>query len=334
VGPLITLPWTASRNATREVRLLAGDWPTGVYTVRFSAPDDRVGFAPFVMRPARLGSSRSAVVVPTNTWQAYNFYDADGDGFGDTWYAGGNPPVVLTRPFRDRGVPPRFHRYDAPFLRWLSVTDKTPDFLTDDDLEAIGSGDELRGLYDFVAFPGHTEYETAHVYDVITRFRDLGGRLMFLSANAFFWKTVRTGNQIQRVKLWRNLGRPEAALLGAQYRANDNGTHQGAYRVENAQAVPWLFEGTGLENGSTFGEAVGGYGIEVDARTKASPPGTILVASIPDIFGPGITAEMTYYETSSGARVFNAGTLDFSGSALTLPVRRMLENLWDRMTEK
>jgi len=334
VGPLITLPWTASRQKPREVRLLAGDWPSGVYTVRVNSLDGRTGFAPFVMRPARLGTSRSAVVVPTNTWQAYNFYDADGDGFGDTWYAGGNPPVVLTRPYRDRGVPPRFHRYDAPFLRWLSVSGKTPDFITDDDLEAIGSGDELRGLYDFVAFPGHTEYETAHVYDVVTRYRDLGGRLMFLSANAFFWKAVRSRNAIHRVKLWRTLGRPEAALLGAQYRANDNGTHQGPYRVENAQAVPWLFDGTDLENGSTFGEAVGGYGIEVDARTKQSPPGTILVASIPNIFGPGITAEMTYYETSSGARVFNAGTLDFSGSALTEPVSQMLENLWDRMTEK
>jgi len=334
VGPLITLPWTASRQTPREVRLQAGEWPTGVYTVRFTAMDGRMGFAPFVMRPAQLGTARTAVVVPTNTWQAYNFYDADGDGFGDTWYAGGNPPVVLTRPYRDRGVPPRFHRYDAPFLRWLSVSRKTPDFLTDDDLEAIGSGDELRSLYDFVAFPGHTEYETAHVYDVITRFRDLGGRLMFLSANAFFWKVVRTPDQIHRVKLWRSLGRPEAALLGAQYRANDNGTHQGPYRVENAQAVPWLFEGTGLENGSTFGEPVGGYGIEIDARTKSSPPGTILVADIPDIFGPGITAEMTYYETPAGARVFNAGTLDFAGSALTYPVTRMLANLWDRMTEK
>ena len=331
VGRLVTLPWRAYRNAPQEVRLRAGDWPTGVYTVRLTAKDGRVGFAPFVLRPQSLGASRQAVVVPTNTWQAYNFYDADGDGFGDTWYAGGNSPVILTRPYRERGVPPRFHRYDAPFLRWLGVTGKTPDFLTDDDLESIKSGDELRRLYDFVAFPGHTEYETTHVYDVVSRFRDLGGRMIFLSANAFFWKVKRTPNELHRIKQWRHLGRPEAALLGAQYQANDDGTHQGVYQVVNAPAVPWLFEGTGLENGSTIGDAVGGYGIEVDARTRASPPGTILVAVIPNIFGPGINAEMTYYETPAGARVFNAGTLDFSGSVLTAPVSRMLENLWARM---
>jgi hypothetical protein len=334
VGELVTLPWRASRNAPRQVRLLAGDWPTGVYAVRLTAKDGRMGFAPFVLRPKTLGTSKHAVVVPTNTWQAYNFYDADGDGFGDTWYAGGNPPVVLTRPYRDRGVPPRFHRYDAPFLRWLSTTEKNPEFITDDDLETIESGDELRRLYDFIAFPGHTEYETTHVYNIVRRFRDLGGRMMFLSANSFFWRVDRTPNQLHRVKLWRALGRPEASLLGAQYRANDNGTHQGVYQVVGAQALPWLFDGTGLENGSTIGDAVGGYGIEVDARTSASPPGTTVVAVIPDIFGPGINAEMTYYETAAGARVFNAGTLDFAGSVLTYPVSRLLENLWDRMTSR
>ncbi len=328
VGKLVTLPWSAYRSAPQRLRLQAGDWPTGVYTVRLTSKDGRDGFAPFVLRPKTLGQTRQAVIVPTNTWQAYNFYDADGDGFGDTWYAGGNPPVVLDRPYRDNGVPPRFHRYDAPFLRWLSITGKTPDFLSDDDLAGFSSGDELRRLYDFVAFPGHTEYETSHVYDVVQRFRDLGGRMMFLSANAFFWKVTRHGEEIHRVKKWRNLGRPESALLGAQYRANDNGESRAPYVVAGADAVPWLFEGTGLVNGATFGN----YGIEVDARTRFSPPGTVLVAVIPNVFGPGINAEMTYYETPAGARVFNAGTLDFAGSVLTPPVTRMIDNLWARMT--
>jgi len=72
--------------------------------------------------------------------------------------------------------------------------------------------------------------------------------------------------------------------------------------------------------------------MKIDATTRSSPSGTIVVAVIPNIFGPGINAEMTYYETPAGARVFNAGTLDFAGSVLTAPVTRMLENLWSRMT--
>ena len=53
-------------------------------------------------------------------------YDRDGDGWGDTWYAGGNPPVELDRPYRDRGVPPRFKAYDRAILRWLLRTGSSP----------------------------------------------------------------------------------------------------------------------------------------------------------------------------------------------------------------
>jgi hypothetical protein len=136
---------------------------------------------------------------------------------------------------------------------------------------------------------------------------------------------------MRRVKLWRDLGRPEAALLGVQYRANDNGSKQGVYSILDTAAAPWLFEGTGLVNGGTLGEMVGGYGIEIDATTPLSPPGTKVLARIPDLFGPGISGEMTYYETEAGARVFSAGSLDFGGSITFQPVWRILENLWRHM---
>ena len=67
-------------------------------------------------------------------------------------------------------------------------------------------------------------------------------------------------------------------------------------------------------------------------RTAASPPGTLVVAEIPNLFGPGLTAQMTYYETPAGAKVFAAGALDFGGSAATWPTRRILQNLYDRLS--
>ena len=89
-------------------------------------------------RPA--GRARRAIarrrVLPTNTWQAYNFWDADGNGWGDTWYAGfPNKNVALSRPFLRRGVPPFFYRYDQGFLHWLSGRGKTVDFLAESDLD-------------------------------------------------------------------------------------------------------------------------------------------------------------------------------------------------------
>jgi hypothetical protein len=325
------IDWSRNRTTPAAITLRPGPWPSGVYGVRLETPDGRLGFAPFVLRPPELGAVREAVVVPTNTWQAYNFYDRDGDGWGDTWYAGGNPPVLLDRPYLERGVPPRYRRYDLPFLRWLRRLRHRPEFLSEDDLEAIPSGDDLRRLYDLVVFPGHTEYVTEHAYDVVERYRDLGGRLIFLSANNFFWRVDKRGGLIRRRRLWRALGRPESALCGVQYRANDDGSRQAPFQVVDAAAAPWLFAGTGLGNGSPIGDAVGGYGIEIDTTTEHSPPGTRVLARIPDLFGEGLSAEMAYYETDGGARVFSAGVLDFCGTVHLDPVRRLLDNLWRHM---
>ena len=331
MGEPVSLDWTGKRSTRRTIFVQTGDWPSGLYATRLETPDGRVGFAPFVLRATTPGGTRAAVVLPTNTWQAYNLYDADGDGWGDTWYAGGTPPVVLDRPYRDRGVPPRFVRYDFPFVRWLEKTRRDPDFLVDDDLDVVPNGDELRRLYDLVVFPGHTEYVTSHAYDVVERFRDLGGRLVFLSANNFFWKVERGGPAIRRIAQWRSAGRPEARLLGIQYRANDDGQRQAPFIVTDREATPWLFEGTGLENGDFLGEEVGGFGIEIDMTTPLSPPGTRVPAMIPNLFGLGLHAEMAYYETAAGARVFSAGVLDFPAVLYTAPGIRLLDNLWRHM---
>jgi hypothetical protein len=324
--------WSTKGNRPASVDVSVADWPSGLYAVRLEADDGRVGFAPLVVRPAA-PTQRIAIVLPTTTWQAYNFYDGDGDGWGDTWYAGGSPPVRLNRPYLQRGTPAWFSRREAPFLKYLRQSNKTPDFLSEDDIEAMPSGDDLRRLYDIVIYPGHTEYVTQQEYDVIQRFRDLGGRLIMLSANNFFWKVEKNGQWMRRIKLWRELGRPESAVFGVQYRANDDGSRQGVIRVMNTAVAPWLFEGTGLVDGSTLGDFVGGYGIEIDQTTAFTPPNTIVLGEIPDLYGPGLTAQMTYYETEKGARVFSAGVLDFGGSAPLWPVRRLLDNLWRHFSQ-
>ena len=329
-----TISWTSYRDASHSITVAVGDWPSGLYFAKLTAPDKKIGYAPFVVLPATLGAAaRVAVVLPTSSWAAYNFYDADGDGWGDTWYAG--PPhqtATTDRPYIHRGVPPFFYRYDQGFLHWLYWTGKTVDFLSESRIAAT-SGDELARAYDLIVYNGHSEYVTEPEYDAIERYRDLGGNLMFLSSNNFFRRIDVRGPVLHKIAQWRSIGRPEARLLGVQYLANDEGQHQGLYTVLNAQAVPWLWAGTGLAEGSTFGEAVGGYGIEIDHTTPDSPPGTIVLAEVPDLYGPGLTAQMTYYETPAGAKVFAAGTMDFGGSAIITPVTQLLENLWARLSK-
>ena len=295
----------------------SGDWPSAALRRAARRTDDGgVGFAPFVLRPLAPGASRVAAVLPT-TWRAYNLYDADGDGWGDTWYAGGLPPSRLDRPYRERGVPPRFRRYDFPFLRWLEKSRREPDILADDDLEAIPSGDELRRHYDLVVFPGHSEYLTAPAYDVVERFRDLGGWLVFLSANNFFWGVEKQGNDTAHDAVAGGVP-ARGAAAGVQYRANDDGRRPGAVRGQRPDAAPWLFEGTGLALGKTLGDEVGGFGIEIDMTTPDSPSGTRVLALIPNLFGLGLHAEMAYTRPRRRAGLLG-GVLDFPAVALPGP---------------
>ncbi|MGZ4414413.1 MAG: N,N-dimethylformamidase beta subunit family domain-containing protein [Gaiellaceae bacterium] len=327
-GARVGSPVRLSHATSAQVRV--GRCPTGLYYARLTAPNGHFGYAPFVVRPRHLGEHRVAVVLPTNTWQAYNYYDANGDRRPDSWYASASVGcVLLTRPFLDHGVPPHYTGYDRGFVRWLARSGKNVDFLTDDDIDGIATGDRLAAKYDLIVFSGHEEYVTAHAYDVVERYRNLGGNLMFLSANNFFYRITGSGESICRSARWRDIGRPEARLVGIQYVDWYQERYENRpYIVAGAGSGQWAFRGTELAGGTSFGQ----YGIEIDARTTLSPHGIQVLARIPDIFGPGKSAEMTYYTTPRGAKVFAAGVINFGGTALWPGVTELLANVWSELS--
>lgn len=327
VAPAVKLDWRPYRSVPHLVRIArAGTFPSGLYFLRVTADDGRVGYAPLILRPRRLGEHKVAIVLSTNTWQAYNFLDANGDGWGDSWHvSGANRTIDLRRPYLDFGLLSRYKDWDLRFISWLNRTGREVDYLSDDDLAQVSGGDALRRAYNLVVFPGHEEYVTARAYDVVQRYRDRGGHLMFLAAKNFFWKVRREGQLLQRAQLWRGLGRPEAGLVGAQW-VGSSRRGMGRFVVQGAATVPWVFAGTGLGNGSVFGR----YGIEIDARADSSPRQTRVLARIRRLIG-GRDAEMTYYETPAGAKVFDAGAINFAASIGNQAVSRLVANLWTRL---
>jgi hypothetical protein len=308
-----------------------GAWESGLYFIQLRAQDGRVGFAPFTVRPrARAKLASLAVILPTNTWQAYNLRDMDGDGDGDTWYADSSVHTVdLTRPYVPPGMPAGLaHRLQ--FVRWLYRHGKKVDFYADDDFERFSSARWLAAHYRMLVFAGHEEYVTPTEYDLTAGYRDRGGNIAFLSANSFYFRVTRSGQTMQGRTKWRDLGRPEAALVGLRYVGWSHGiSRRKPYAVKGARTAHWLFVGTGLSNGDRFGR----FGVEVDARGADSPRRIILLAQAKDIFGPGRSAEMAYYSTPGGARVFAAGALNFGTEARTPIVDKLLVNIFGRLEQ-
>jgi hypothetical protein len=309
---------------------LGTNWASSDYVARLSW-GAHTDYAPFVLRPSRLGAAPVLVVEPTNTWHAYDVVD------GDSWYLSPSVHVIdLTHPFASSrvsgrpvpaGLPEQFSRFDLGFLRWYWHSGYRADFVSDDDLEHVASAGQL-SRYRLIVFAGHEEYVTSHTFDLITRYRNAGGNLAFLSANNFFYRVRVSGNTMTGRTRWRDLGRPEAALVGSQYAGWDEGKYPNRpFRITDTAAAPWLFAGTHLHDGST----VGNYGIEVDEPNAASPPHTRVLAVIPNELGPGKPAEMTIYRRGRST-VFDAGAINFGASAHWPALSRLFSNLWSHLS--
>jgi hypothetical protein len=309
------------RASPRRLLVRIGKWPSGLY---FALVKTRRGMAaaPFVLRGNGHRRTRVAVVLPTNTMAAYNLRDTDRNGYGNTWYADPRvQSVYLRRPFLKGQLP----QWPGPFLRWFAHRGYAADFYSDEDLDAVASARRLASRYNLVVFAGHEEYVTQHVFTMIKRYRGLGGNLAFLSGNNFYARVAISRSRMKCIGRFRDLGKPEAALIGVQYVDWWRRRYRSRpFVVRSVAAAPWLFRGTRLRAGDHFG---GRYGIEIDARTPSSPRGTHVIAELPSVFGPGKTAQMTYYRMRSGAKVFAAGAMGFGGPQ-SRGTARMLRNLW------
>jgi hypothetical protein len=165
------------------------------------------------------------------------------------------------------------------------------------------------------------------VYQLITKYRNAGGNLAFLSANNFFYKVTVRGNTMTGRTRWRDLGEPEASLIGSQYIGwNEAHWPNHPYHLIDREAAPWLFEGTGLKDGATFGN----YGIEIDEPNTVSPDDIDILADIPHEFGNS-AADMTIYRMGKST-VFDAGVFNFGASAHWPGISRMVSNLWAHLS--
>ena len=198
----------------------------------------------------------------------------------------------------------------------------------------------------------HPEYWSSEMYFKLKAWVfERGGRLMYLGGNGLNCDVEFLDEQtcIYRNDDSRKLGggslfesrfhlrhESEANLLGVVY--DDRGIMTAApYQVIDDSH--WVFEGTGLVNGDTFGHESqhqripgGASGHETDKISPSSPANTHVLARglNPDEGG----AEMVIHEPGNGAAVFSTGSINWPSSLLVdTPVSQITANVVRRFAE-
>jgi hypothetical protein len=362
------------------------DWESGAYIALFvplergdalDAADPRYSEAAtlFVVK-SRDAKAKILYKLPLFTYHAYNEI---GDPCGSL-YTGGYSKVTLHRPGGGVGGRPwdyyfpdyydtsslrqTFWHWDAPCIGWLEHSGFEADYCTDLDVhENLGN---CLAAYRLLLSVGHDEYWSAAMRRNVAKFVENGGNVAFLSGNTCWWrvhlvecntafvcdKSKHSGDD-QRYDLWFRFD-PENRLTGVSHR-NGGGQWWGkreaiGYTVQHADH--WVFKGTGLRDGDTFGADHALVGYECDGasisdrpdehgfafpRHNDGTPETFIILGIgrlgpewaqdPEHFPGGRTATMGIY-VNNGV-VFTAATTDWprvlaSGAPL---IEKITENL-------
>ncbi|MFJ9411053.1 N,N-dimethylformamidase beta subunit family domain-containing protein [Streptomyces sp. NPDC101393] len=239
----------------------------------------------FIVRPRRPAlTSRILYKKSTFTRHAYNRSDRADLRRASSLYD--NPVYEAGGGGRPRGHRLSMHRpggvidlayWDAPFIAWLERTGYDVEYCTDLDLH---EDPDLLTPYDLLLSVGHDEYWSTAMREQVTAFVRAGGNVAFLSANTCWWRVHLTdGNtafvtdtdhqvgdtypHFPATDLWwpkqpDGVGAPENSLTGVSLR--NGGMWPGewpgdrpraGYTVQHADH--WVFEGTGLRDGSDGG---------------------------------------------------------------------------------
>ena len=165
-------------------------------------------------------------------------------------------------------------------------------------MTALRDGAALARAYDFIVFPGHHEYVFDGEYDAVRHYRNRGGHLAFLSANNFFARVTAGRATSSRTARWARRRPAGGRTRGHPVHRLGHGDARGPWTISDVAATGWLSAATGLRRGSRLGSA----GIEIDSVAPSSPRNIRIVSVVPNLFGPGLSAHMTYYETRRGSQ--------------------------------
>jgi N,N-dimethylformamidase len=240
-------------------------WKPGLYGLRLSDPAGGAITVPLVVRAAA-PRARLLVLASTNTWAAHNewggastYHWLKEDALGRDRARGVSRfrPNPAADPDRGDG---HLARGLVELVRWLDRSGYAHDLAIDEDAH---SDPTLFERYRCLMTDPHAEYWTADMRSALERFLARGGALAYLSGDGLQWKTHAAGDGIEVVKpwgvfadgdmggLWADLDAPASKLTGVAYTPVGANTYA-PFCVLSPDH--WIFAGTGVAAGTTFGE--------------------------------------------------------------------------------
>ncbi len=377
--------WPASHRFT-----LPESWPSGYYQVALKVADNggtyvqrgrrtAEGDCFFIVRPAHPGQrSRILLQLSSNTYNAYNnygglclySYNARGRVQGHR--------VSFLRPPSSQ-----FNNWERPFVEWAESHGYTLDYCANLDLELHP---ELLNAYKLVLSVGHDEYWSSKMRDTLESWIGKGGNVAFFSGNTCCWqvRSEDSGTALTSWKQWYNLdpiyATPQHALLSTLWSHHEVGRPEnhltgvgflwGGYHLSHGQFMDgsgaytvhrpdhWIFEGTGLKVGDSFGgkDTIVGYecdgcetrmvnGLPEPTGRDGTPASFTILASCPakwhpddaywyEKFEQGRVGSATLGLYTRGGTVFTCGATDWAhGLRGKDPVvERITRNLLDRLS--
>ena len=324
---------------------------SGLYAAHIASTHDE-DFIPFVVRPERGKATAQVVfVVPTASYMAYanehlmtdappaehltdqvavmqptdvylhehreyggSCYDTHSDGSG-VCYSSRLRPILTMRPkyqswLGGKGSSLWQMNADSHIIDWLEEQGFTYDCITDEDLH--NEGYAALAPYRVFMTSTHHEYWSKEMWDALDAFKKDGGRLMYMGANAWYWRIAYHSSlpgvlEVRRAEdgirawaaepgeyyhsftgefggLWRRQGRPPQMMAGTGFSAQgfDVCSYYRRTPESHDPRAAFIFEGVDDEIIGDFGLIGGGAaGLELDRadRLLGTPPNALVLAS-------------------------------------------------------
>jgi hypothetical protein len=304
-----------------DVVIVGSNWVSGVYEAKLTVTSHPgKGLARFVPFIVYEPTPRSPILVHVgvNTWQAYNTWG------GRSLYGPGVTQISFNRPYAGANRPLQWEYQLIRFLEsrgyWVSYAS---DVETDKGIDALNA----RRL---VIDAGHDEYWTKAMRDAFDAAQASRVNTAFIGADDGGWQ-MRYADNYRTIVEYRTAGadpdpdptektvrfrqlvppRPECQLMGEMFLNGGPQPSSSAYLpVAGSLANRW-FSGSGLTPSTLLYDTIG---YEWDTAGQPACPHVQKLFSWTgsDAHGNPGEADAVTFTAPSGARVFDAGSLQFT----------------------